>query len=375
MKIAVNTRLLLKNELEGIGWFTYESLKRITQKYSEHEFIFIFDRKFSDEFIFSKNITPVVVPPQSRHPLLWYLWFDWSVSNVLKKHKPDLFLSPDGYLSQRTKVPSLAVIHDINFVHRPQDLPFLSRKYYNYYFPRFAKKAKRIATVSEFSKQDIVDSYNIPPSKIDVVYNGASNVYKPVGEEIKKSTKEKYSQNCDYFLFVGALNPRKNVENLLRAFDEFKKSSLSNMKLVIVGGKMFKTSSIEQVFNQMLFNKDVVFTGRLEQSELQNVMASAHTLSFVPIFEGFGIPILEAMYCDVPVITSNVTSMPEVGGDAALLIEPTSVDSIKNAMLQIVKDETLRINLIEKGKIQREKFSWDKTSEKLWESIVKTEKL
>src|SRR5512139_2040469 len=102
MRIAVNTRLLIKDKLEGIGWFTYETLKRITRKHPEHEFIFLFDRPFDKEFIFAQNIIPVIITPEARHPILWYLWFEYSVPRALKKYKADIFLSPDGYLSLST---------------------------------------------------------------------------------------------------------------------------------------------------------------------------------------------------------------------------------------------------------------------------------
>jgi len=229
LKIAVNTRLLIKDKLEGIGWFTYETLKRITAQHQEHEFIFIFDRAFSDEFIFSDNIKPVVVGPQARHPLLYYTWFEYSIPKVLKKHKPDLFLSPDGYLSLSTDVKSLAVIHDLNFEHHPADLPFPDRKYYRHYFPRFADKAARIATVSEYSKNDIINTYKVDAGKIDVVYNGANESYQPIAADKQAQTRAKYSKGKPYFLFVGALHPRKNLVNLFKAFDEFKTSSSSEM--------------------------------------------------------------------------------------------------------------------------------------------------
>ncbi|HEY8401636.1 MAG TPA: glycosyltransferase family 1 protein, partial [Cytophagaceae bacterium] len=110
MKIAVNTRLLLKDKMDGIGWFAYESLKRITRQHKDHQFIFIFDRPYAEEFIFSDNITPVVIGPPARHPFLFYIWFEYSIPSVLKKYKPDLFFSPDGWLSLSTDVKSLAVI-------------------------------------------------------------------------------------------------------------------------------------------------------------------------------------------------------------------------------------------------------------------------
>ncbi len=371
MKIAVNTRLLIKNKLEGIAWFTLETLKCITKKYSEHQFYFLFDRKFDEEFIFSENITPVIISPQTRHPFLWYIWFEKRLPKILKKINPDVFVSPDGYIPLNIPFPSLSVIHDINFVHRPEDLPFLVSKYYNYYFPLFAKKSKRIATVSEYSKNDIAKEFKINKEKIDVVYNGCNILYKKISPELKEKTKEKFSCGKNYFIFIGAMHPRKNVKNLIIAFDEFKKSYNSDFKLLIVGNKMFKNKDLEKSFKKLFFKKDIIFTGRLSINDLKLVLASAFALTFTPFFEGFGIPILEAMYCDVPVISSNLTSIPEVCGNAGILVNPHSVEEIKNAMIKIVKDENLRNKLIKNAQIQRKKFSWEKTSDKLWNSIEK----
>lgn len=372
MKIAVNTRLLLKDKLEGIGWFTYETLKRITQQHPEHEFIFLFDRQFDESFIFSNNITPLIVHPQARHPILFFLWFEWMLPPQLRKHKVDLFLSPDGYLSQQSEVRQLGVIHDINFEHYPQHLPLGARLYLREFFPRFAHKATRIATVSEFSKQDICGQYKVEPEKIDVVYNGASELFKPVSENLKINIKEEFSQGCPYFIYIGSIQPRKNMHSLFEAFDAFKKSTASDVKLVIVGEKKWWTSIIKEAFDKMEFKNEVIFTGRLETEKLAQVLGSALGLLYVSFFEGFGIPLVESMYCDVPVITSGVTSMPEIAGDAGILVSPFSIDSIKEGMEKLYKDEALRNRLILAGQKQREKFSWQKTADLLWQSIEKT---
>ncbi len=371
MKIAVNTRLLIKGKLEGIGWFTYETLSRITRQHPEHDFYFLFDRKFNREFIFSGNVHPLVIPPQARHPVLYYLWFEQAIPRTLRKIEADMFFSPDGYLSLNTDVPSMNVFHDLNFEHYPKDLPWLERKFYRHYFPEYAHKAKRIATVSEYSKDDIVRLYGVEKNKIDVVYNGANENFKPIDENKISATRFKYASGSPYFIFVGSLHPRKNLARLFPAFDLFKKSDNQNIKLLIVGEKKWWTAEINNAFEEMDHKQDVIFTGRLDISELHLVLASALATAYVSYFEGFGIPIIESYFCDVPVITSNVTSMPEVSGDASLLVDPFSVTSITNALTQMATNEKLRESLIEKGRVRRKMYSWQKTSERLWDSMEK----
>lgn len=371
MRIAVNTRLLLKDRLEGIGWFAVENLSRITRQHPEHEFIFIFDRPYDELFIFSENIEPIVAFPQARHPVLFYWWFEYSIPQVLKKVKADIFISPDGYLSLNSAIPSLTVIHDLNFEHYPEDIPWAARKHYRYYFPRYAAKANRIATVSEFSKQDIVKQYGIDPEKIDVVYNGANEAFIPLTEQQKTDQQKIYTDGKPYFVFVGALHPRKNLVNLFKAFDLFKESDNEGMKLLIVGEKMWWTEAIKNAYEELTYKDDVIFSGRLSIDKLTRAVGAARALLYVSYFEGFGIPIVEAFNAEVPVITSNVTSMPEVAGDAALLVDPFSVESIADAMSRISKDKKLDKELIEKGRLQKTNFTWQKSSERLWGAIEK----
>ncbi len=371
MKIAVNTRLLLKNKLEGIGWFTYETMKRITRAHPKDEFFFIFDRKYDDSFIFGNNITPFVAGLPARHPFLHYLWFEHSIPSVLKRINPDVFISPDGYCSLKTNFKTLIVIHDLNFEHYPRNMPWLTRKYYRHFTPLYARKATRIATVSQFSKHDIIEQYGILPEKIDVVYNGASNLFSPLSLTKKDNIKTKYTDGFDFFVFIGALNPRKNLGNLFRAFDIFKEKTGSSVKLVIIGEKMWWTHDIKSSYDSMKHKGDVVFTGRLELPELTEVVGSALALTYVSVFEGFGIPILEAFKSEIPVITSNITSMPEVAGDAALLADPFKPVSIAEAMIRIYTGQALRETLVARGKQRQQNFSWDITAGRLWQSVMK----
>lgn len=371
MKIAVNTRLLLKNKLEGIGWFTYESLKRIVTSHPEHDFYFIFDRKYDNEFVFADNVTPIVVGPPARHPVLHYIWYEISIPRVLKKINPDIFISPDAFLSLSSKYPDLIVIHDLNFEHFPEYMPWLWRKYYRYFTPKYAKKAKRIATVSEYSKSDIVLQYGVESEKVDVVYNGSNDNFKPVSDKDKTETKIRFSNGADYFVFVGALNPRKNLKNIFEAFDKFKSDQETNVKFLVVGEKMYWSDDIKAAFETMEHKSDVIFTGRLEPDDLSKVVGSSIALLYVSVFEGFGIPIVEAFNAEVPVITSNVTSMPEIAADAALMVDPKSIEQIATAMDKVYNDSDFAASLVEKGKLRRKDFTWERTAENVWKSIEK----
>lgn len=369
MRIAVNTRLLIKNKLEGIGGFIHETLKLITVQHPEHEFYFLFDRDYDEDFIFSDNITPLIIGPQARHPFLYYIWFESAIPVVLKKLKIDLFLSPDGYLSLRSKVPSINVIHDLNFEHQPSDYPFFERKYYQYFFPRYARKASRIATVSEFSKSDIIEKYNIDRNKISVVYNAAKGIFKPLAEADQTQTRNKYSDGHPYFIYVGSIQARKNLTTLIKAFDQFKEESSLDTKLLLVGSIKWMPGDLKAALRNSAFMNDIIFTGRIDDLELHKLIASSKALMLISKLEGFGVPILEAYFCDVPVITSNRTSMPEVAGKGSLLVDPYHTQSVTEAMLQIHQNEELRNELIAHARLHREKFSWQLTADKLWDCI------
>lgn len=369
--IAVNTRFLIKDRLEGIGYFMLETLRHIVHAHPEIDFYFLFDRECSPEFIFAKNIKPVVLFPPNWRPPLWFWWFEISVAKWLKKHKPDLFLSPDGFASLRAATPQVLVVHDLSSVLFPEQLPFIHRHYYRYFVPRFMRKAARIATVSEYSKHDIVQQYGITPEGIEVVYSASKKGFTTVGDEAKYTVKARYSSGRDYFLFVGALHPRKNVHRLFVAFDQFKQHTRSDYKLLIVGKKAWMTGAIDAAYQNMQFKEDVVFLGYLPEDELNQVTASARASIFVSLFEGFGVPIVEAMASGVPVITSNISSMPEIAGDAALLVDPYSVNDIASAMEKLSMDELLRKTLIERGTAQAAKFSWEETASKLWHTCAR----
>jgi glycosyltransferase involved in cell wall biosynthesis len=371
MKIAINTRLLLQGKLEGIGQFTYENLRRITQTHPEHQFFFLFDRPYHESFLFSDNITPIVAHPQARHPYLWYLFFEHGIPLKLKKIKPDLFLSTDGWIPTRIDIPIVNVIHDLNFVHHPEFVKPVVHRYYDRFFPKFAHKATRLATVSEFSQQDIHQTYQVPLDHIDVVYSGNNPSYVPFTEEEQTLVKQKYTDGHDYFLFVGLIHKRKNLHNIFKAFDLFKERSDNPYKLVVVGDKKWWAGEIEDTYLQMKHRDDVLMLGRQPNEVVYELTAATTAVLYTSLFEGFGLPIVDAFNAEVPIITSNISSMPEIAGDAAMIVDPYNPMQIAEAMIALSQDNNLRNNLINKEKQRKELFTWDRTADLLWQTIEK----
>jgi glycosyltransferase involved in cell wall biosynthesis len=163
MKIAVNARILLPGKLEGVGRFSYEVLKRLVENRPEDTFFFFFDRPYDPSFVFGSHVKPFALAPQARHPFLFYLWFEHSVAKKMRELRPDVFFSPDGFITLNSKVPTVSVVHDIAHVHYPEQISWINRQYYRWFMPRFVRKAHSIVTVSEFSRQDIATQYRIDP--------------------------------------------------------------------------------------------------------------------------------------------------------------------------------------------------------------------
>lgn len=368
MRIAFNTRLLLPGKMDGIGWFAYETVKRIVEAHPEHTFYLFFDRK--PEFHFGDNTVEVVLCPQARHPVLWWLFFEVAVNNALRRYKIDLFVSPDGFMPTHPATPTLTVIHDLNFEHSNDNLKRSHQWFMTHYFPRYAKNATRVATVSEYSKHDICATYGVASAMVDVVYDGAHNLYRPHNDNEKAATRKQYCGSNPYIIFISTILKRKNLANLLKAFDIVKESDNRDLKLVVVGKRVWWQDELKEAYNGMRHRDDVIMLGRVEPDGLSALLSAADAMVYPSYFEGFGIPILEAMYAETAVVTSNTTSMPEVGGDAALYANPANADEIARAILEACQPAT-REQLIEAGRIQRTKFSWERTASLLWESMMR----
>lgn len=372
MRICLNMRLAIPGKMEGIGWYSYEISRRLIDARPEHHFLLIYDRSIPGfDFHERKNVSCYKLFPPARRPFLWKYWFNKSVTGFLKDHNCDLFISFDGYLSLNSRVKQIAVIHDLNFEHYPEDMPRSYSKYFRENFPRFAQKASRIVTVSEFSKSDIMKHYKIDASKIDVVYNGIKSGFQAIAEEAQFNIRKKYTDGKEFILYIGSLHPRKNIQRLCLAFNDFKKRSGSDLKLLLVGSAMWDNEFVGEL-RSLDFSDDIVRPGSLPLNELQALCASAKGLCYVSYFEGFGVPILEGFASEIPVLTSKLSAMPEVAGDAAILADPFSVESISKGIEDLVENEKLRSTLIKKGKKRIKDFDWDQNAKTMWETVEKT---
>lgn len=371
MNIAINCRFLIKDRLEGIGRFTYEVFKRVCEQHPEHHFHLIFDRPIDPAFVFGGTVTTHCLSPPARHPLLWYWWFEKRIPNLLLKIQADLFVSPDGYCSLASDGKQLMVIHDLAFEHFPEHVPSLASRYYRYFTPKYAARADRIVAVSNATKKNIITQYEVAADKIDLVFNAPNELFRPLSTDEKTKTKEKYTDGQSYFIYVGSMHPRKNVARLIQAFDMFKAESGSTKKLVLAGRFAWKSGNAKQAYESSSYRADIITTGHIEGGQLARLVASAEALVYPSLFEGFGIPIVEAMQAETPVITSNCSSMVEVAADAALLVDPTAVDSIAEA-LQIIENGSQSTQLIRKGLLRATEFSWQRSADQMWKAMIKT---
>ena len=362
MKIAVNTRFLLPGRLEGIGRYTLEVVQRLAASRPEDQFIFFFDRPWDPAFVTAPNITPVAVFPPARHPFLWYVWFELALPKKMAQYKPDVFISFDGYCSLKAATPTLMVIHDIAHVHYPRQIPLLVRSYYNFFIPRFLRRANRIITVSNFSKSDIVQHYGIRPDHITVAPNGVNNHFKPLSAALQQQIRLQYADGQPYFFYLGAIHPRKNLERLIAAFDLFKARTGAPHRLLLGGRLAWQTGGIKEALEKTSFRQDISLLGYVPDEVLPQLVAAAFAVTYVSLFEGFGVPLLEAMQAETALITANCSAMPEVAGDAALLVDPSQIESIAAAMERLVNTPALREDLIKKGRIQRQRYHWDQTT-------------
>ncbi len=363
-RIALNARLLIPGRLEGIGWFTHALYQRIVAAHPEHDFLLLFDRAPGAEFQYGSNAVSRRLLPPARRPFLVDAWMDYAVPRALKRWGADAFVSTDGFLSRRTHVPQLAVMHDLNFEHHPEWLPERDARHYRARFREFSKIAARLATVSQYSQQDIHVTYGVPLDRIDVVLNAPSGAFRPLSAAGQQAARDRWNSGAPYHCFVGSLHPRKNIPGLLRAHAAYRTAG-GAADLLVVGAPMWGELPADWQRAE-----GVKWLGRLGSEDLEEVVAGANALVYLPHFEGFGIPLVEAMAAGVPVVASDATSLPEVlGGAAAGLVDAEDAEGAAQILLRLETDRPFQADRRAAGIQRAQDFSWDRSAERFWASI------
>ncbi|MGB1074809.1 MAG: glycosyltransferase family 4 protein [Flavobacteriales bacterium] len=352
-KIALNARLLIPDQLEGIGGYTHEICSRWIAAHPEDEFLLLFDRTPAQEFDYGSNAKCLQLLPPARRPWLIDLWFDWAVSRALRRWGADVFVSMEGYLSRRSDVPQVNVIHDINFEHHPEWVPPRIARHNQARFPEYAALARKVVTVSEHSRQDLCQTYGLSPDKVEVIGNAAGPGFAPMGSADQSRWRAERMQGERYWLFVGSLHPRKNIAGLLAAYRAYRQAG-GQAKLAIVGAHLFRR---ETMSNQP---PGVLWLGRVSRGDLPSWVGAAEGLIYLPHFEGFGVPLVEAMASGVPIVASDVTSIPEVlAGAAFALVSPMDASGAGRAMRSCESDVASRQLAVDRGLIRALEFDWE----------------
>jgi len=338
MKIGIEALKLNSNQPSGIEGYLFELLAAF--KRSAKPFI-----AYDNPMIFSESFTRNFLLPLK-----------------LNSEKLDIVHFPDHILPIiKVKAKTVITVHDLAFVMHPECYSYFKRNYKRFLAPRSLKRADKIIAVSNNTKRDIINIYNIPDNKIEVIYNGISDYYKQLNlaKKAKEELKRQYQINFNkVVLFVGTIEPRKNLDGLLNAFEKIIESH-KDIGLVISGKAGWLS---EGLLKKMNMAKNVMYLGHAKKNKLLDLYNIADLFVYPSFYEGFGFPPLEAMACGCPVISSNVSSIPEILEDAAILVNPQNRGELVEAINKVLDNSSFRETLIEKGLKQARKYSWDRTA-------------
>lgn len=355
----------------GVGVYTYELARRLNSNteisYSGNVFNFMNKLNIEKELSeLSFSINTNLAMPYGVYRRIWkYLPISY---NRLFHSKADIYHFFNYIVPPRIKGRVITTIHDLAYLLYPETMDPKNLKRITDDIEYSINRSDVVIAVSEYTKQLILEKYDVPESKVKVIYNSFSISKEVTSYDILKS---KYDLFEPYILYVGNLEPRKNISRLIEAFSSLKHNEKIPHKLVIVGQKGWLFDDIFKTLEDIGIKDDVIFTGFVDDKDKTSFYKNADTFVYPSLYEGFGIPILEAMAMGTPVVCSNTSSMPEVGGDAAVYVDPLSVDSIAEGIWSVLSDKELADSKIKLGYEQIKKFSWDDSARKL-EEIYKS---
>ena len=356
VKVAIDVRKLHDF---GIGTYIRNLLRHLARIDRENEFVLLCD---APDMNVADQLGPnfrTVFEPSPNYSLREQFHVPWA----LMREKPDVFHAPHYVLPVAVPSRSVVTIHDCIHLMFPQYLP--NRAAYAYARASMwiaAKRSDRILTVSEASKRDILHFFNVPPDKISVVYNAIDERFwvVPDPEDVAR-VRERFQLDHGFVLYAGTIKPHKNLVRLIEAFAELRKGEFEELKLLIIGDEISKLPALRRAVHGHKLHKHVRFLGFVPDDTLAVLYRLAAVFVFPSLYEGFGLPPLEAMASGTPVVTSNVSSLPEVAGDAAILVDPYEVGSIVDGVRRVLTDPELAAELRRKGLVRARDFSWERS--------------
>jgi glycosyltransferase involved in cell wall biosynthesis len=380
MRIFVEGSSILKNR-SGVGQFAKRLVEAYVKKYPQDS-VTIFGFKFFTQGDYGRpipqggNVSYRVIRwmPGRVYNMLFRLGMALPIDIFLAR-RPDVILYPNflrwPVLNRKTK--TIVIIHDLSFIYFPQYANPINLSDTTRFVPRAVKKASHIMTISLNSRKEIMDYFKVPASKISIVSPAVDTnfFYKRPASEVNK-VRAKYKLPKHYILYEGTIEPRKNIEGLLAAYEQLDEGLQSKYGLVLAGGKGWQDGGITQAISRLKRKGlNIVQTGYVPDEDAPAIFSGAAIFTFPSHYEGFGIPPLEAMACGVPVISANNSSLPEVIGNAGILVDINSQTELTSAIEKLLKDEKLQKDLINRGYQQIKNFSWDKSAGQLKQALEK----
>ena len=362
MRIAIDTRKLHDF---GIGTYVRNLVHGLARRQDDAEYVLLVKKADID---YARALGPRFEALQVEAGN-YSISEQWAVPRALTGARVQLFHARHYVVSPMTRVPFVVTIHDCIHLRFPEYLPNRAASYYARVMMRSsARRSKRILTVSEASKQDILHYLRVPPGKIEVVYNALDErlAERPTPQEMDR-VRDRYQLTAPFILYAGNIKPHKNVDRLIEAYSILRRRGLEHVKLLLIGDQISKYPNLRRLVHRFQLHQHVRFLGYVPDKTLAALYRLASLFVFPSLYEGFGLPPLEAMAAGTPVITSNVSSLPEVVGEAAVLIDPMDAGAIADAMVDVLGNEPRRLALIEAGFARVQRFSWDRSVARIHE--------
>jgi glycosyltransferase involved in cell wall biosynthesis len=363
MKIGIDGRAAKWYRGTGIGTYTYQLINSLNEVDQLNKYLMFMPESCSCDIGFNKNFNIKNITENS----LENFWDEVNIPNILQDSDIEIYHVPqNGVGLPEDKRCAMAItLHDVIPLVMPETVGPTYLKIFQEQMPHIVSQCDGIITVSEYSKEDIIKAFSFPREKIYVTHLAPEDIYKPYDRQVSRELiKTKYGIDCDYILYIGGFSPRKNILGLIEAFSKLTCSYKREIKLVIAGKQGKSYSLYKSRAEQLGVDDKVLFPGFIELDHLPYLYSAAELFVYPSFYEGFGLPPVEAMACGAPVIASATTSIPEIVGDSALLINPRDINELRDSMLKILEDNKLKETLILKGFIRASELTWRDTARK-----------